>query len=115
MNFPNPTQIKIGMEATFADKQYRVAGRAVLGVVEGGQVYYWNEYNLETDGGNPATLVFEDNDEGPQWKMFTMFEPQFPISAEDAASKRTGDIINLEGGNCRVTRVDHSRVYFVEG
>ena len=115
MNFPNPTRIKVGMEATFAGKQYRVAGRAVLGIVESGQVYYWQEYNLETDEGNPATLVFEDNEEGPQWKMFTMFEPQFPISAEDAASKRTGDVINLEGGDCRVTRVDHSRVYFVEG
>ena len=115
MNFPNPTPIKIGLEASFAGKQYRVVGRAVLGVVEDGQVYYWNEYYLETDGSPTATLVFEDTEGGPEWKMFTMFEPQFPMSAEDAAAKRAGDLINLDGVNCRVTRVDHSRIYYIEG
>src|SRR5882757_4029405 len=104
MNYPNPTPIKIGMKGSFAGKQYLVVGRVVLGIVESGQMYYWNEYNLETDGGDVATLVYEVTEDGPEWRIFTMFEPQFAIGAEDAASKRAGDLINLDGENCRVTR-----------
>ena len=115
MNFSNPTQIKIGMKATIAAKGYRVVGRAVLGETEGWRTYYWNEYNLEGDDGKAATLVFEETEDGPEWRFFTMFEPQFPITAADAATKLTGQMINLDGDNCYVSQKARSRVYYVEG
>ena len=103
------------MTATIAAKKYRVVGRAVLGETEGWRTYYWNEYNLEGDDGQAATLVFEETEDGPEWRFFTMFEPQFPITAADAATKQVGQMINLDGDNCYVSQKSSSRVYFVEG
>lgn len=115
MSFANPTPLKIGMTGNFGGIQYRVLGRVVMGVVEDGETYYWNEFNLETAAGESATLVFEESESGGQWRLFTLFEPQYPITAEDAASKRVGDPLNLDGTDVRVTLVEQSRVYSIEG
>ena len=115
MSFGNPTPIQLGMTGKFDATQYRVVGRVVMGVVEGGQIYYWNEFNLEKDTGESATLVFERTERGGEWRFFTLFEPQYPITAEDAATKRVGDPLNLDGTDTRVTLVEQSRVYHVEG
>ncbi|MGA2174340.1 MAG: DUF4178 domain-containing protein [Verrucomicrobiota bacterium] len=103
------------MAATIFARAYRVVGRAVLGVTESGSNYYWNEYYLETAGGDEATLVFEETARGGVWRFFTMFDPENPITAEDAATKRPGDPLNLDGTPLFVTRVDQSRVFFTEG
>jgi len=115
MIFRNPTPITLGMTGTFDGTQYRVVGRVVMGVVEGGQIYYWQEFNLETDAGGSATLVYERTERGGEWRFFTMFEPQYPITAEDAATKRVGDPLNLDGTDVRVTLLEQSRVYHIEG
>lgn len=115
MKFSNPTQISVGMLATIAGKRYRVMGRAVLGETESWRTYYWNEYNLQSDDGHSATLVFEQTEHGPEWRFFTMFEPQTPITAADAATRQTGQMINLDGDNCYVSQKSRSQVYFVEG
>jgi hypothetical protein len=115
MSFTNPTPIKVGMTGTISGTQYHVAGRVVLGVVERGQTYYWNEFNLQTDAGEAATLVYERTERGGEWRLFTLFEPQYPITAEDAATKRAGDPLNLDGTDVHVTLVEQSRVYFIEG
>ena len=115
MSFANPTPIQLGMTGKFDGTQYRVVGRVVMGEVEGGQIYYWNEFNLETDAGESATLVFERTERGGEWRFFTLFEPQYPITAEDAATKRVGDPLNLDGTDTRVTLVEQSRVYHIEG
>ena len=47
--------------------------------------------------------------------MFTLFEPEFVMTAEDAATKRVGDELNLDGHDVRVTLVDETRVYHIEG
>ena len=115
MSFANPTPIKLGITGSFSGSQYRVVGRVVMGVVEGGQTYYWNEFNLEADAGDSATLVYEQTERGGEWRLFTLFEPESPITAQDAATKRAGDPINLDGTDVRVTLVEQSRVYFIEG
>src|SRR5882672_9898558 len=43
------------------------------------------------------------------------FEPENPMSAKDAASKRVGDQLNLEGTEVRVTLVSESRICHIEG
>jgi hypothetical protein len=115
MSFLNPTPIQIGMTGTFDGVQYRVVGRVVMGVVEGGEIYYWQEFNLEPGTGENATLVYERTERGGEWRFFTLFEPQYPITAEDAAAKRQGDPINLDGTDVRVTLVEQSRIYHIEG
>ncbi|MBP9902514.1 MAG: DUF4178 domain-containing protein [Verrucomicrobia subdivision 3 bacterium] len=115
MNFANPTPIKVGMAGTFSGRRFRVAGRVVMGMDEGGETYYWNEFNLVADDGQSVTLVFEVGERGPEWRMFTLFEPEFSMTAADAATRRIGDRLNLEGTDLRVTLVDESRVYHIEG
>ena len=116
MKFDNPTSLRIGMSGTIAGLRYRVVGRVVMGMEEAGQIYYWNEFNLVNDRGEFATLVFEETEDGAEWKMFTLFEPQNPLTAGEAARKRVGDTVNFfQGAPLRVTLVDESRVNFIEG
>lgn len=115
MNFGNPTQITLGMTGEFYGLKYRVVGRVLLGEMEDGIIYGWNEFNMVADTGESATLVFEQTQRGPEWRWFTMFEPEFELTAEDAATKKVGDTINLEGTNVIVTFVQESRIYSIEG
>ncbi len=115
MSFTNPTALRIGMTGDLSGRQFRVVGRVVMGMDDNGDTYYWNEFNIVDDAGEHATLVFEDAGRGGEWKLFTMFEPEYPMTAEDAATRRVGDELNLEGTQVRVTLVDESRVYHIEG
>jgi hypothetical protein len=115
MNFRNPTSLQIGQSGTYRGKTWQVTGRVVLGVVEDGEIYYWHEFNLENQAGENATLVFEKTEQGPEWRWFTQFEPEYPMTAEDAATKQVGDPLNLDGTDVKVTLRETSRIYFVEG
>lgn len=115
MSDNNPTPIRVGTYGTFNGVRYLVAGRLVMGMEQDGERYFWNEFNLVTDAGETATLVHEEGEHGVEWRMFVLFEPEFPLSASDAAAKRVGDRINLEGTDVRVSLVDESRVYHIEG
>ncbi len=115
MSFKNPTPIQVGSWGTFNGARYRVAGRLVLGCDVDGERYYWNEFYLVGESGDEATLVHEVGDRGIEWRMFVMFEPEYPLSAAEAADKRVGDQLNLEGTDARITLVDESRVYYIEG
>ena len=115
MGFANPTPVTLGMAGTFLGRRYRVVGRLVMGMEEGGQTYYWNEFNLLGDDRQSATLVHEETENGPQWRMFTLFEPKNPLTVEAAAAKRVGDTVNLDERELGVTLVDESRVYHIEG
>lgn len=113
--YANPTPLRIGMAATLSGIHYRVVGRAVLGMTEAGETYYWNEFNLLDDAGQSATLVFEETEDGPTWKLFMYFEPTYPLTAAEAASKKVGDLVSLDGTAAEVTFVGRSRVYHIEG
>lgn len=115
MSFANPTPLRIGMTGSFDGRTYRVAGRVVMGMDDGGETYYWNEFNLASDDGESATLVYEETERGGEWRLFTLFEPEFSMTAEDAATKRVGDRLNLDDRDVRVTLVDETRVYHIEG
>ncbi len=115
MSFQNPTPVTLGLTGDFLGRRYRVVGRVVLGEQEGGDTYYWNEFNLLGDDGNSATLVYEVTDGGGQWRFFTLFDPKNPLSVAEAAGKQVGDTINLEGRPLPVTLVSESRVYDIEG
>jgi hypothetical protein len=44
-----------------------------------------------------------------------MFDPPSPVTADEAADKHVDDIVDLDGVKLRITRVDRSQVYRVEG
>ena len=115
MSFANPTPINLGMTGTFNGRPYRVAGRVVMGMDDGGGTYYWNEFNLVSNDGESATLVYEETERGGEWRLFTLFEVEYPLTAADAATKRVGDRLTLDDREVRVTLVDESRVYHIEG
>ena len=115
MSFANPTPLRVGMTGTLAGTRYRVAGRVVLGMEDAGETYYWNEFNLVDDAGDSVTLVYEESESGGEWKLFTWFEPDNPRSVPEAAAQRVGDEVNFDGTPLRVTLVDESRVYHIEG
>jgi hypothetical protein len=115
MSFENPTRLRIGMHGNFGGKDYRLIGRVVMGETEDGETYYWNEFNLQAKDGSSADLVYEETERGGEWRLFTMFEPEYPLTAADAATKRVGDSINLTGEDVRVTLRSSSRVYRIEG
>jgi hypothetical protein len=115
MSFENPTRLRIGMHGNFAGKDYRLIGRVVMGVTDAGETYYWNEFNLECKDGTSADLVYEETERGGEWRLFTLFDPEYPMTAADAATKRVGDHLNLTGTDVRVTLVDTSLVYHIEG
>lgn len=92
-----------------------MAGRVVLGVEVDGQTYYWNEFNLVDAAGTSLTLVYEETDEGADWKMYKLHEPVHPISVGAASKARVGDSVEFEGRQARISMVDRSRVYQIEG
>ena len=115
MKLDNPTRVRIGMSGVFNGRTYRVKGRSVVGIVEGGVIYGWNEFNLVADDGEFATLVYEETQDGRHWRWFELFEPRTSITAAEAALKRADDLVVIDSVAMHVIRVDHSRVYHVEG
>lgn len=115
MTFENPTPLRVGMSGTLGGDRYRVAGRVVMGMEEDGVTYHWNEYHLVDDRGASSTLVYEETEAGGQWRLFYLFDPEVPMSAGEAASRRVGDTVEINGMSMRVTLVDESRVDHVEG
>jgi hypothetical protein len=115
MSFGNPTSLQLGMTGKLEGKTYRLVGRSVLGEVENGETYYWNEFNLETSAGESATLVFDETESNSHWRLFTQFDAEYPMTAADAAAKRVGDHLNLTGEDVRVTFRGSSKVQYVEG
>jgi len=103
------------MTGNLVGKDYRIAGRIVMSMDEAGETYYWNEFNLVRGDGECATLVYEEAEGGPVWRLFTLIDPAIPLAATDVAGKRVGDPVDFGEGTFRVTCVDESRVCAIEG
>lgn len=114
-DFSNPTALRLGATGTLNGWRVRVAGRAVMAVEIDGEDYYWNEFRLVDSSGNEATLVHEEGEAGPEWKLFRPFTPVRPMTAAEASFKGVGDKVNLDGTPVAVTLVDESRVVHLEG
>ncbi len=115
MSFENPTPLFVGARGTLHGWTTSVVGRVVLGVEIDGERYYWNEYHLVDSAGHSGTLVFEEGEDGPEWKLFRLLVPPQPLSVDEAARKRVGDRVSFGGPAIPITLVDRSRVYFIEG
>ncbi len=115
MSIRNPTSLRVGLTGELDGRRYTVAGRVVFSTRVDGETYYWNEFNLVGGYGASLTLVFEEGEDGPEWKVFQLFEPLRAMTAAEAAAKKVGDTVSLDGEDARVTLVGQSRVVEVEG
>jgi len=115
MSLINPTQLRIGATGTIDGVEYRVMGRLVMSVFDGGDNYYWNEFNLEATYGGVATLVYEETQRGGEWRFFILFDPEMPLSIADARALRLGDRLNLDGTEVRINFKGRSCVRRTEG
>ena len=115
MSYENHTPLRVGATGTLDGWRVRVAGRVVMSMEEDGETYYWNEFNLVDGFGRSATLVLEETEDGPEWKLFKPFAPIRAMSAAEAAQQRVGDRVNLDGAQTPITLVDQSRVSHIEG
>ncbi len=115
MSHENPTPLRVGASGTLNGWPARVAGRLVMSVEVEGETYWWSEFYLVDGIGKSATLVFEEGEDGPEWKLFREFTPAQPMTARAAAAKNVGDHVNLDGKPAAITLVDQSRVEFIEG
>jgi len=115
MSTENPTSLRVGATGALNGWRVRVAGRVVLGVEIDGETYHWNEFNLLDGFGRSATLVFEEGEHGPEWKLFQDFVPLRAVTAAEAATKRVGDRVSLDGTPRPITLADQSRVIHIEG
>lgn len=103
------------MNGTLHGWRVRIVGRVVMGMEIDGETYYWNEFNLVDETGHGGTLVHEETEDGVEWKLFTLFEPQNPMTAGQARRQRVGHRVDLDGQSTPVTLVDQSRVHHIEG
>ena len=115
MNTGNPTPLEIGMTGTLGGQSYAVTARLVLEMEEEGETYHWNEYVLSGADGRTATLVHEPVEVGFVLRLFTLFDPELPLTVEQAGLITVGQEVDLGDGPIRVTLVDESRVVHVEG
>ena len=115
MSHANPTPVRVGMTGTFAGKPYTIIARVVMGMEAEGETYYWNEFYLSDGSDRIAMLVCEEIFGAQQWRLFTEFTPQQPLTAREAVLKKVGDRVNLDGLSTEVTVVDETRVYEIEG
>ena len=116
MSFENPTRLRIGMHGDFSGKDYRVLGRVVMGESEDDETYYWHEFNLKTGDGNYADLIYEVTERGGQWRLFTMFDPEYPHDGGGCRDQTCWRSAKSHRRQCaRDFLRDFSRVYRIEG
>ena len=115
MNFNNPTALRLGASGMLDGHRCRVTGRAVFGVADHGETYYWNEFRLVDEAGNLATLVYEETDDRPTWQLFLPFTPARPLPAYEAEAKCVGQTIELEGTLATIKFKGKSFLHFLEG
>src|SRR5688572_9589732 len=100
--FANATPLRLGMETAVGGKRFRIVARLVMGVVEEGQTYYWDEFLLEADDGD---FFFVELDEG-QWKRLKPFEPSRKYTMAEAAQFRVGQKLQLGQASPIISKLD---------
>ena len=115
MSTNNPTSLRIGMSGQLLDRTYKICGRVTLSTDVDGERYYWQEFFLKASNGEEATLVFEETERGPTWKLFQYFEPQAPFSIVDLSRVNVGDTVGVDDFKGTVDLIGKSTVRAIEG
>ena len=108
--YPNKTPIRLGMKAKLYGRVYTVGGRLVVSMMEDGERYYWDEWQLVAPDGSVLFLEF---DEG-RWKLLQPVDASQPIGG-DLSRMRRGSRVTIAGRQATVIEFSTARVHHVEG
>lgn len=107
---PNPPDfvLKIGMEGTFNDVQFKVIGAMVRSVKIDGVTYYWHEYLLYNPMVGFRWLVHSDN----HWNFV---EPVNAADVEATTMFGSGATVRYNGQSFKIFQDAWAQVEFVQG
>ena len=107
--FRNPTPLKLGMKARFGAVEYELIGRIVWSMVEEGETYLWQEFQLI---GSDGSIYYLEMDEG-QWKLSQKFVPLTPFDPK--ADYHAGTHVSLDSAPATVTDRAVATIKHIEG
>ncbi|HXG12430.1 MAG TPA: DUF4178 domain-containing protein [Gemmataceae bacterium] len=110
--FVNTTPLRLGMTARFDGKEYELIGRMVLGMIEEGVTYFWDEFVLV---GPDGQVLFVEYDEG-RWLRMEPFTPWKPLTPAQARKLVVGSSFSPgKGPPATVNLVSRATVHRIEG
>jgi hypothetical protein len=89
--------LSIGSTGRLDGVTYRVQGHAVVEIAEVGALFDRHEYQLADEGESPALLVYGWRPGAQSWLLLTPFEPARPLTPQQAAAQRGGQMLDLDG------------------
>jgi hypothetical protein len=110
-----PRPLEIGATGTLFDKKYHVTGHAVVDIAEVGAHWERHEYELTDDTGATALLVCGDEPGGANWLCWEPLVPMSALTAREAAAKKVGEPVAIDGYNGRVSELFLSTVEQIDG
>ncbi|HEX4341805.1 MAG TPA: hypothetical protein VH255_00340, partial [Verrucomicrobiae bacterium] len=97
------------------DKNYRVTAHAVVEIAEVGANWERHEYELTDDDGAKALLVCGDKPDDAEWSLYEAFVQIPPLTGPQAAAKKVGDLVQLDGRTSTVTEIFLSTIQQTDG
>ena len=107
--FRNVTPLRLGMKAKFGAVEYELIGRIVWSMMEEGEAYYWQEFQLI---GNDGSNYYLELDEG-KWKLSQKFVPLTPVDPK--GDYHPGAHLNLDGSTAIISDRAVGTIKHIEG
>lgn len=102
--------LSLGTQIPLDGREFRIQSHSLVEIAQVERRYERHEYQLAAADGNTALLVQGVNPGGREWTLYQPFEPLIPLTPAQAAAKRVGDNLNLEGRDIKITELFRTRV-----
>jgi hypothetical protein len=100
-----PSPLVLGGTGLIERAPYHIQSHTLVEIAQVGQVYERHEYHLSSDDGANGLLVYGWKPGDKEWLLFTPFQPQPSLTPQQAAAKRAGDKVDLDGSAATVTEI----------
>src|SRR5262249_36894228 len=97
--------LKLGASGSLNGHTWQVRAHALTEIDQVGHVSQQHEYNVIDDSGNEALLVYGLIPEQRDWYLFLPVQSSAALTATAAAAKKTGETVNLDGADARISRI----------
>jgi hypothetical protein len=87
----------VGHAGSLDGKNYRITGHALVEISQVHQSYDRHEYNLLDDAQNDALLICGLKPGTSDWVLFIPANTSTPLTPQEAAAKRIGETVNIDG------------------
>jgi len=112
---PPAVMLNTGARGAINGRMFTVTGCAVVEVAKVGALYDRQEYELTRVGGGRALLVCGLNGSAKEWHLFLPFTPTEPLTPFEAAAKRAGDTVTLDGGGMKIQELFRAKCLSLDG